>query len=76
VVFAREIWRLHRIPTDIVLDRDSQFTSRFWKAFLTAIGVNPQMSTAFHLETDGETERINQTIEAFLRAFVILEMSD
>jgi transposase InsO family protein len=53
LVFTHEIWRLHGIPTDIVSDRDSPFRSKFWKAFLTAIGVNLQMSTAFHPETDG-----------------------
>jgi hypothetical protein len=76
LVFAREIWRLHGIPTDIVLERDSRFTSKFWKTFLMAIGVKPRMSTAFYPETDGQTERVNQTIKAFLRAFVNLEMSD
>jgi hypothetical protein len=76
LVFSHEIWRLHGIPTDLVSDRDSRFTSKFWKAFLTAIGVKLWMSTAFHPETDGQTERVNQTIEAFLRGFVNLEMSD
>jgi hypothetical protein len=76
LVFSHEIWRLHGIPTDIVSDRDSQFTSKFWKAFLTAIGMKPRMSTQFYPETDGQTERVNQTMEAFLREFVNLEMSD
>jgi hypothetical protein len=74
--FAHVIWRLHEIPTDIVLDQDSRSKSKFWKAFLTAIGVKPRMSTVFHSETDGQTERVNQTIAAFLMAFVNLEMSD
>jgi hypothetical protein len=76
LVFAREIWRLDEIPTDMVSDWDSRFISKFWKAFLMAIGVKPRMSTAFQPETDGQTERVNQTIEAFLRAFVNLEMRD
>jgi hypothetical protein len=76
VVFASEIWRLHRIPTDIVSDPDSQSTSMFWKAFLMAIGLKVRMSTGFPPETNGQTETVNQTIEAFLRAFVNLEMSD
>jgi hypothetical protein len=65
LVFAGEIWRLQGIPTDLVSDRDSRFTSKFWKAFLTAIGVKCWVSTAFHPETDGQTDRVNQTIEAF-----------
>jgi transposase InsO family protein len=76
LVFAHEIWRLHAISTDIVSDRDSQFSSKFWNAFLIAIGVKLRTSTAFHPETDGQTERVNQTIKAFLRVFVNLEMND
>jgi transposase InsO family protein len=76
LVFANKIWRLHGIPTNIVLDWDSRFTSKFWKALLMPIGVKTRMSTAVHLETNGQTERLNQTIVAFLRAFINLEMGD
>jgi transposase len=76
LVFVREIWRVHGIPTDIVSDRHSRFTLKFWKAFLMAIGVKPQMSTAFYPETNGQTEKVNQTIEAFVRVNVNLEMSN
>jgi hypothetical protein len=76
LVFGREICRLHGIPTDIVSDQDSKFTSKFWMAFLMAIRVNPQMLNLFNPETDGQTERVNQTIKAFLRAFGNLELSD
>ena len=70
VTFAREIWKYHELPTDIVSDRDSRFTSEVWKEFLRLSGIRPRMSTAFHPQTDGQTERLNQTIEAYLRAFV------
>jgi hypothetical protein len=53
MIFARDIWKLHRIPSDIISDRDSQFTMKFWKTFIAAIGIKPWMSTAFHPETDG-----------------------
>jgi len=76
VVFAREIWRHHRLPTDIVSDRDSQFTSEVWQEFLRLSGIRPRMSTPFHPQTDGQTERLNQTIEAYLRAFVQHEQND
>ena len=76
VVFAREIWRHHRLPTDIVSDRDSQFTSEVWQEFLRLSGIRPRMSTAFHPQTDGQTERLNQTIEAYLRVFVQHEQND
>jgi hypothetical protein len=54
----------------------SRFTSKFWQSFLAALGIQPRMSTAFHPETDGQTERLNQTIETYLRSFVNLEQSD
>jgi hypothetical protein len=75
-VFAREIWRFHGLPMDIVSDQDSRFTSSFWKSFLALRGIKPRMSTAFHLQTDGQTERVNQTIEAYLRSFVNHEQDD
>jgi len=61
VIFAREIWRSHSLPTDIVSDRDSRFTSETWREFLRLLGIRPRMSTAFHPQTDGQTERLNQT---------------
>jgi len=75
-IFAREIWRFHGLPTDIVSDRDLRFTSEVWKEFLRLLGIRPHMSTAFHPQTDGQTERLNQTIEAYLRAFVAKEQDD
>jgi len=76
VTFAREVWKHHGLPTDIVADRDSRFTSEVWKEFLRLSGIRPRMSTAFHPQTDGPTERLNQTIEAYLRAFVSKEQDD
>jgi len=76
VIFAREIWKYHGLPTDIVSDRDSRFTSETWKEFLRLLGIQPRMSTAFHPQTDDQTERLNQTIEAYLRTFVGKEQDD
>jgi len=75
-IFAREIWRFHGLPTDIVSDRDSRFTSEVWQELLKKLGIRPRMSTAFHPQTDGQTERLNQTIEAYLRNFVNHEQDD
>jgi hypothetical protein len=75
-IFAREIWRHHGTPTDIVSDRDSRFTSEIWKEFLSTLDIRPRMSTAFHPQTDGQTERLNQTIEAYLRSFVNFEQNN
>jgi len=75
-IFAREIWRHHGLPSDIVSDRDSRFTSEVWKEFLRLSGIRPRMSTAFHPQTDGQTERHNQTIEAYLHSFSNHEQND
>jgi hypothetical protein len=75
-IFAREIWRHHGLPSDIISDRDSRFTSQVWKEFLQLSDIRPRMSTAFHPQTDGQTERLNQTIEAYLRSFVNHEQDD
>jgi len=66
VIFAREVWKYHSLPADIVSDRDSRFTSETWKEFLRLLGIRPRMSTTFHPQTDGQTERLNQTVEAYL----------
>jgi len=76
VIFAREVWKHHGLPADIVSDRDSRFTSEVWKQFLQLSGIRSQMSTAFHPQNDGQTECLNQTIEAYLRAFVGKEQDD
>jgi hypothetical protein len=75
-VFAREIWRLHGLPMDIVSDRDSRFTSRFWQSLLELLGIKGRMSTAFHPQTDGQTERVNQVLEAYVRAFCRYDQGD
>jgi len=76
VVFAKEVWKYHGLPADIVSDRDSRFTSEVWKEFLQLLGIRPWMSTEFHPQTDRQTERLNQTIEAYLRAFTGKEQDD
>jgi len=66
VIFAQEVGKHHGLPSDIVSDRDSRFTSKIWQEFLWLSGNCPRMSTAFHPQTDGQTERLNQTIDAYL----------
>ena len=60
VTFAREVWKHHGLPTDLVSDRVSRFTSKVWKEFLWLSGIRPWISTAFHPQTDGQTERLKQ----------------
>ena len=68
-MFRQNVMRLHGIPADIVSDRGSIFTSNFWRAFLQNLGTKPNFSTAFHPQTDGQTERVNQVLEQYLRTF-------
>jgi hypothetical protein len=75
-IFAKEIWRFHGTPTDIISDRDSRFISTEWKQFLGILGVRRRMSTSFYLQTNGQMERINQTIKAYLRSFINYEMDN
>ena len=67
----REIVRLHGVPISIISDRDSRFTSRFWQSLQKALGTRLDMSTAYHTQTDGQSERTIQTLEDMLRACVI-----
>lgn len=75
-IFVKEIWRLHGLPSEIISDRDSRFTSGFWNSIMELLEIKSKMSTAFHPQTDGQTERTNQTIEAFLRAYCCEDQSD
>ncbi|GJT40179.1 putative reverse transcriptase domain-containing protein [Tanacetum coccineum] len=61
----------HGIPASIIYDRDGRFTSNFWRSFKKALGTDISMSTAYHLETDGQSKRTIQTLEDMLRACVI-----
>ena len=70
-LYIDEIVRYHRIPLSIISDREDQFTSHLWRSFNKSIGTQVKLSTAFHPQTDGEAERIIQTLEDMLRACVI-----
>ena len=74
--YIREVVRLHGVAKSIVSDRDPRFTSKFWAEVNRILGTQLLMSTAFHPQTDGATERANRTINAILRAVVNPDQSD
>lgn len=69
-VVLRDVFRLHGLPVDVVSDRGPQFTSVFWKEFCTLIGATASLSSGFHPQSNGQTERKNQEMEASLRCMV------
>ncbi|KAI3786449.1 hypothetical protein L1987_40139 [Smallanthus sonchifolius] len=70
-IYIDEIMSRHGIPLNIISDRDARFTSRFWQSLKTALGTRLDLSTAYHPQTDGQTERTILTLEDMLRACVI-----
>jgi transposase InsO family protein len=75
-LFLNNIWRLHGLPDDIISDRGTQFASDFWQQLCSRLKITPRLSTAFHPETDGQTERANATMEQYLRAYVSHQQDD
>lgn len=69
-IFFKEIVRHHGVPQAIVSDRDPRFMSNFWQSLWKELGSKLKMSTAYHPQTDGQTERSNRTLEDMLRAYV------
>jgi hypothetical protein len=69
-VFIKNVVANHGLPVQLVTDRDKLFTSNFWTALMQHLGVQHKMSTAYHPQTDGQTERLNQVLEQYLRCYV------
>ncbi|GJU89127.1 putative reverse transcriptase domain-containing protein [Tanacetum coccineum] len=70
-LYIDEIVARHEVPVSIISDRDGRFTSRFWQTLQKALGTRLDMSTAYHPQMDGQSERTIQTLEDMLRACVI-----
>jgi len=70
------IVQLHGLPEEIVSDIGPQFASKFWRRLFKLLGVDIRLSSAFHPETYGQTERTNQTFEQYLRCTVNYQHDD
>nr|GEY59681.1 putative reverse transcriptase domain-containing protein [Tanacetum cinerariifolium] len=70
-MYLKEVVMKHEIPVSIICDRDPRFSLNFWKSLQKALGTSLDMSTAYHMETDGQSERTIQTLEDMLHACVI-----
>jgi len=70
-VFQDHVWKLHRLPESIISDRGVQFAAGMMKELNNLLGIQMKLSMAYHPQTDGQTERINQELEQYLRVFII-----
>ena len=68
--FIEWVWREEGYPSSILSDRGTQFVAHFWKRLCQRIGTKPKLSSAFHPETDGQTESANAALKQYLRAYV------
>jgi hypothetical protein len=75
-LYVDNIVKLHGVPSKIVSDRGTQFTSKFWKRLHEAMGTKLDFSSAYHPQIDGQTERVNQIMEDMLRACVLTYEKD
>jgi hypothetical protein len=74
--FISNVWSKHGLPDDIVSDRGSRFVSKFWDTLTSALLIKRNLSTAYHPESDGQTERVHQSLEAYLRFYINYQQDD
>ena len=75
-VFMEKVFARHGMPAEIISDRDKLFTSQFWQSLMDILGTKHKLSTAYHPQTDGQTERTNQVLEQYLRCYLNYEQND
>jgi len=75
-LFMKEIVRLYGLPHDIITDRGTLFSSDLWKETTGKLGIERRLSTAFHPQTDRQTERTNAILEQYLRVYINYQQDD
>ena len=75
-MFRDNVWKLHGLPDSVVSDRGLQFAVELTKELNRMLGIKTRLSTAFHPQTDGQTKRMNQELEQYLRFFVDYRQKD
>jgi len=75
-LFRDHVWKLHGLPETALSDRGPQFTAEFMKKLNEILGIKTKLSTAYHPQTDGQTEWVNQEIEQYLRMFISYRQND
>ena len=69
-LFRDNVWKLHSLPESIISDRGPQFAAELMQELNRMLGIESKMSMVFHPQTDGQTERVNQKLEQYLRMFI------
>jgi len=69
-LFRDQMWKLYGLPKSIILDRGVQFVAGMMKELNNLLGIQTKLLTAYHPQTDGQTERINQELKQYLRVFI------
>ncbi|QRW23855.1 Retrotransposable element Tf2 protein [Rhizoctonia solani] len=75
-LFVSHVWKLHGLPIRTILDRGTTFTGKFLRALYQRLGIKPLFSSAYHPESDGQTEQVNQFIEFYLCSYVTVDHLD
>ena len=69
-LFRDNMWKLHSLPESIISDRGPQFVAGLMRKLNEMLGIKSKLSMAFHPQTDGQTERVNQELKQYLRMFI------
>jgi hypothetical protein len=75
-LYVDHVFRLHGLSREFITDRDQRFKSAFWQEVKVLLITRTVMSSSFHTQTDGQTEKVNQTLKAYLQDFVSVGLND